>query len=107
MTKNMTKSGKVVPIKRTDVPCLYLTEEEARGTPDPKWFVDVVRERVPRARSIVDLLCLMEGNELNDTTDPGTPEKALEAARDQLLAVEEALRRFDELVERQREVAHG
>jgi hypothetical protein len=100
-----TKAAKVVPIKRTDAAC-YLTEEEARQTKNVEWFAEIARERVPRARAIVDLLCQLDDSQI-DMTNPGTPEKALEAARDHLLAVEEALLRFDELVTRQREVSHG
>ena len=37
------------------------------------------------------MLCVI-GDELRYATNPDTPEKALEAARDELLAVEEALR---------------
>ena len=59
--------------------------------PNLEWFADVARQRVTRARSIIDVLCVI-GDELRYATNPDTPEKALEAARDELLAVEEALR---------------
>jgi hypothetical protein len=76
---------------------------EAKQEPSHVWLADVVLPAVRRARGAIDLLAHTD----EPATFHGSFKAAAELAVHELLAVEEALRRFDEWETAHAEVANG
>jgi hypothetical protein len=70
----------------------FMRVYEAKQEPSFAWLSDVVLPAVRRARGAVDLLTNGDG----PATFPGSFKAAAQLALHELIAVEEALRRFDE-----------